>query len=355
MKESGIRENKIGILTASRTDNNGTDLQAYAMQHIFEMRGCRPELIDYRCPKLENSRRILRPFGIKKLLSAPVKLYDRFSHEIFRKKHFRYSERSFRAGELSKLDHKKIVVGSDQIWNLDLTGGDTGFYLEGANKGIEKYSYAASIGRTDVTDWEERFGICSLLKDFRRVSVREQSAVNALESIGVSARYDLDPILMLGSDEWRKLAVKSRAKKPYILVYTVGGIKRAVDSVRSFAESRGLEIIVLGNPLKPLKGVNVMRFIGIPRWLGLVSGAELVATDSYHGLAFTILFEKPFLRIGLDNAQSNSRLTDLISALGITENGAGEPTFPDYGMVNERLAELSAASFDYIGTITGAG
>ena len=41
-----------------------------------------------------------------------------------------------------------VVVGSDQIWNLDITGNDFNFFLP--FDGIKKYSYAASIGKKDI-------------------------------------------------------------------------------------------------------------------------------------------------------------------------------------------------------------
>lgn len=50
---------KIGILTASRTDNHGTDLQALAMQNLFRRMGAEDvEIIDYICKKIDTSTRI---------------------------------------------------------------------------------------------------------------------------------------------------------------------------------------------------------------------------------------------------------------------------------------------------------
>ena len=50
---------RIGILTASRTDNNGTDLQALAMLNLFRRMGAdNVELVDYECEKLESSKNL---------------------------------------------------------------------------------------------------------------------------------------------------------------------------------------------------------------------------------------------------------------------------------------------------------
>ena len=64
----------VGILTASRTDNNGTDLQALAMQKIFEKVNGQSIIINYKCDKLENSRKIFYPLSFRGFLNIPYQL-----------------------------------------------------------------------------------------------------------------------------------------------------------------------------------------------------------------------------------------------------------------------------------------
>lgn len=344
---------RIGILTASRSDNNGTDLLALAMQRLFISRGFEAELIDYRCPKLENSRRIFYPHSLKGLLSIPYRMFDHAARLRFRRKHFKSSSAHYTEKELSHLDYDAVVVGSDQIWNLSITGSDMGFFLPYESDKPAKYSYAASLGRTDISEWNEKYALREKLERFRYVSVRESSAVEALSQIGITARHDLDPILMLKREDWLEYIKPVKASRPYIAVYAVGGLKKAVDAVRNYAKNNKLDICVIGDPIKPIPGVKVKRFVDMTFWLGLIVGAQLVVTDSYHCLAFTLLFERPFVRMPLENVQSEARLTDLIDLLNIDSAVKGSPVFPQYKDVSARLEELRKISFAYLGSIMG--
>ncbi len=343
---------KIGILTASRTDNNGTDLQAYAMQELFRAHGCDAELIDYRCPKLENSRRILPGFSIKALLSVPYRVFDHISRERFRKSRFHRSKERYSANDLDLCGYDAIVVGSDQVWNPDLTGKDMGFFLPIETKS-RKLSYAVSMGGADAEACDKELGIASLLKGFETVSLREESGAEAIRKLGVPARRDLDPLLMLPADRWRRLAEPSGAKKPYIAVYAVGSAYRAVNAAEPIAGELNARILLIGNPLRSVKGAKVKRFVSMRRWLGLIADAEAVVTDSYHCLSFCIAFGRPFVRMELEKASANRRLTDLIAAAGIKEAEPGKLTVYDAKETEERIAELRKESEAYIERIIG--
>ena len=250
---------KIGILTASRTDNNGTDLQAFAMQILFQKHGNDVELINYKCTKLENSRKAFYPHNLIGLLSIPYNLYRHYVHERFRKQYFRISRVEYDKNNISTNEYDVIVVGSDQIWNLNITGNDLSFFLPYKNSRQKKYSYAASLGKTDIRQWNELYGIANKLEDFDLVSVREESGVHALAEIGIKAQYDLDPILMMTRSEWNHFACPGRRLKNYILVYVVDQTRKAVSFAYKLAEKVGLIVICVDNPIKPIRGARCFR------------------------------------------------------------------------------------------------
>lgn len=348
---------KIGILTASQTNNNGTDLQALGMQLLFSCAGAEAELINYHCKKLEENSKIVPSASIKNFLKLPVNLYNRNSHQKFRKKHFRYSNKEFDITNINEVEYDRIVVGSDQIWNLDITGNDLGFFLPFESSVAKKYSYAASIGKTDITEWQKKYGIAQHLDKFENVSVREESGVKALEEIGVKARWDLDPLLMLPYDIWEKYAKKIQRKKPYVLLYLVEENTKARIWAKEYAKKNNLEVLMVNLGLRIFKGIKSVRFCSVEKWLWLMMNAECVVTNSYHGLSMAINFKTQVVLFELQKSvQSNTRMLSLVKRFEI-EHCVVQKDIQfdnkkiDWDSTYKILYTLRDESFEYVKTI----
>ena len=143
----------IGILTFVNTINYGAALQAYALQQTIEEAGHMCEIIDYTCEKVDkihNPKKAARKSGIKLLLYPFLRVilqkrYDRFMQ--FKKEYCRFGAPCNKASIAALTDkYDRIIVGSDQVWNADITGDDRSFLLDFLNDDHKKYSYAASIG-----------------------------------------------------------------------------------------------------------------------------------------------------------------------------------------------------------------
>ena len=342
---------KIGILTASRTDNNGTDLQALAMQNLFYRMGAKDvEIIDYICNKIDTSRCI--KINAHNLFYLPVILYNRYAHRKFRKLNFKKSEKTYNADNLHTVPYNTIVVGSDQIWNLDLTGNDLSFYLPFTNKNVKKYAYAASLGTAKTEKWEKKHHIKDLLCDFTEISVRETTGVNALSQIGIKSQHDLDPILMGRKEDWLQF-ITPAIRKRYILLYLVGYNPMAIEYAQILAKRKGLDVIMLNPGIKNWKGVKRYPFVSVEKWLNLIANADYVITNSYHGLSFAVLFHREFRLCLLPLAsKNNSRMVDLLNALHLSENilRAKTDTFEpiNWEIVDANLSKLVDRSEQYI-------
>lgn len=339
---------KIGILTASRTDNIGTDLQAYAMQKICSNVFSEAELINYVCQKLENSRKAFYPHTLKGFLSIPYKLVNHFHHEAFRKKYFNYSDKEYCKDDLKEMDYDLVVVGSDQIWNLDITGKDLGFFLPDKKTNYKKCSYAASLGRTDIRDWEAKYQLSSYLQQFDYLSVRERSGVIALKQIGIAAQDVLDPLLLLPTKYWEDIAEQPRTSRKYIVIYVVDRTQEAIDFARKYAKKNRLDIYYVGNPLKPITGLKIKRFISIQEWIGYIKNAELIVTNSYHGMAICISFHKDVACFKLSNKESNSRLENAFRYFGVDSIEDGRIYSPDWNSVEHRLSQARTEGIKYL-------
>lgn len=338
----------VGILTASRTDNNGTDLQALAMQKIFEKVNGQAIIINYKCDKLENSRKIFYPLSFRGFLNIPYQLCSHIQHENFRKKYFKYSQHIYNSDDIRYAKFDYLVVGSDQVWNLKITGNDINFFLPFETESC-KISYAVSLGVLDISDWNREYNLKSMLNDFKRVSVRELSGVEVLKKIGIEAVCNLDPLLMIKSTEWNQIITRHKNRKPYILVYTVDRTYEILREAKELATEMKCTVIFYGNLLRHISGVRVKRFSGIEEWLDLVRNADLVVTNSYHGLSFAINFHKKFSVYWLTNSpQSNTRIKSLLSQIDVQDYEEGMICNPKWEKVEQNLDKMRNKSFQYI-------
>lgn len=344
---------KIGILTATRTDNNGTDLQALAMLNMFRRLGAGDvELIDYVCQGLESSRYLLKPLSLRKILYYPIKLCLHYKHVRFRDLYFKKSSTKFDQETLATAQYEKIVVGSDQIWNLIITDNDLSFFLPFERKGLRKYSYAASIGRDDIHSWESKFLLSEKLNDFQTVSVREDSAVKTLSEIGITARHDLDPILMGSVDDWKGFIKRTRNEK-YMVIYFMDSHSSAWSKAKELAKIKGWDVININPVLRSYGGVSTLRCVGVDEWLSLIANAEMIFTSSYHCLSFAILFNKSFCLVPEDNSvQNNARMIDLVNRVGLQKciynQSYDYSQIIDWGSVNTVVGELRRKSEEYV-------
>lgn len=341
---------KIGILTATRTNNNGTDLQAYAMQELFCAYGAQVELINYACPKLEKSRLNRLPVSVKDIVKFPINGYIEYSHERFRKKYFKRTKTVYTPDHFPQEEYDAIVVGSDQIWNLDSVGGDTTFFLGQVHSATRKYSYAASLGQTSIVLWDETYKLSEMLSAFSGVSVRESSGVNALKEIGIDAHEDLDPLLMLKRDVWDSIIPNKKKRKPFVFVYLVEENPKALQKACEIAKANDMKVYNYTNGIRRIDGITCKHFMSPEVWLWYMKNADYVITNSYHGMAFSVVFHTKTIMFLLENnQQSNTRMKCLAEKLQLDEciwNGTDKAI--DWETVECNLDTVRRASFGYV-------
>ena len=348
---------KIGILTATTTNNIGTDLQALAMQQIFTSiannsnEEIQIELIKYRNTKLESMNKLIPRITLKNILYLPWRLFNDYVHKQFRKRWFKHSNIEYKANDLDVSGYDIIVVGSDQVWNLSLTGDDMNFFLPCQSSMIHKYSYAASIGNTDVCEWNKKYNLSLYLSEFKRISVRESSAINTMKMIGINAQQDLDPLLMVEANEWRRYMYNHhKINNKYVLIYIAESNDQALSYAVEYAQKNNLEVIMLSNGLRINKNIKIKRFVSVEKWLMYMDSASLLITSSYHGLSMAIDLHINFRAVELKNNQSNSRLSSLLSDFCLEEFSLGQhyEAIPDWEFVDRLLLQRRKKSKEYV-------
>ena len=312
---------KIGILTFHRAHNYGAVLQAYALQYVLTDLGCEVEILDYRNPAIDR----FHNYWSLKYNTVPAVLYRLlFSFIPLKKK-----ERNFRnfIGDflhVSKEQYDEVnrpygydlyIVGSDQVWNPLITGGIDPYYWGMFLNDGRLITYAASSGDMSKLSSEFLAEIRRGLSRFSAISVREERLKNFLLSeFSIPSQVVLDPTLLAGSKCFEKICAGRLIDEPYVLVYQVGPSNVNLAGVVDFiARHYHAKIVKIGlcSPLRRLKHREI-HYVNpdIPTFLSLFRYADCVVPISFHGVAFSLLFEKDFYYLkGSNTARVYSILT----------------------------------------------
>lgn len=349
---------KIGILTFHRAANYGAVLQAYALQNYLSSIGHDVGIIDYRCEPIEQMHSpnyFLFCKGMKnkckQLLRSPIK---RKKRKLFD----RFIERRLNLGETKKMNkedisqalkgkYDMIIAGSDQIWNPYLTNGDCTYLLDFADKNVQKVSYAASIGLSELP---KEYLSCyrEHLSEFDKISVRETQGQSLVREVAKrDSEVVLDPTLLISADEWKEF-LESPAKDGYVLLYTIKSNPMLLEKATSIAKEKNLSVIYISDTMVRQKGITYVPYATPEEWVGLFAGAEHVVTNSFHGTAFSVNFNKAAtIALSRDKNNGNSRIVDLMESLGIEKGDdycieIGAST--DWKLVNDSLSKLREQS-----------
>lgn len=317
----------IGILTFHRAANYGAVLQAYALQEICNTYLIENEIVDYRCGYIEKqydylprvSPRHVRQF-MKGIYDIPRKKKIRRQFDDFILRNLKTSK-PVRRNELSEMyqKYKVLISGSDQVWNLPISGGDTTYLLDFANRNVKKISYAASIGSNEIKD-EDRKVLEIYLKKYQYISVREPSAKRIVDTFfEKEAVVDVDPTILLDIEKWNQLAEKSKIKaEKFIFVYIMQPSELLYDIALWLSKQEKLSIYTLSMVQNKRKMGKDVRGMGVYDFLWMIKNAEYIVTNSFHGILFSLRFHKKFYWAFQEGKHmSNSRFEMLIEQYGI--------------------------------------
>lgn len=323
---------KVAVITRHAISNYGSLLQAMAMQQIVESLGHSCEIIDYvrvdetylECEKVLLKR---KPEWNNHPLKRAIYLALRQPESIlagrrFEKAQKKYLHLSKRYSSLEELIKDKPVAdvymtGSDQVWGPVGSGGyDSSYCLAFTQASDKRIAYAASFGRTEMST-ELSLYYKKWLSRYTHITVREDSAAEMLSEIGIDATQTLDPTLLLNSEEWSKYVAELPRKK-YVLVYQLHNDKTVGRYAKKVAKSKGLPLIRISASLHQIHREG--KFVYAPsigEFLAYIKNAECMITDSFHGTAFAINFNTPFVEM-LPNNNTCSRNQSILKVTGLT-------------------------------------
>lgn len=352
---------KVGILTFHNALNYGAVLQAFALQTKLEELGCdafilnysnqyvktrlnKPSLRDYRNPL--NYFNDVKIFNKNKLKSENIK--------NFISENLNITEPLDKNKLSTYIDDFDIVfVGSDQVWNDDITHNDDSFYLDFVPT-CKKYSYAASLGKSSIP-LENLNRVYDLLSSFSGISVREKQAqISLKEQLGIESEQVVDPTLLLNLDSYQKFITDDK-KEDYILLYMLLYSKTLIDKAKQLSKHYNCPVYCINSSGKLVNDFVDCSDIGVEEWLSLFANAKYVLTNSFHGTAFSVNFNKQFsVELPPAKIKANSRITDFLTMVGLEErilldlDNICDLPFIDFIDANNRLNSERIKSIEFI-------
>lgn len=314
---------KIAIITFHRAINYGAVLQTYALSRYLIESGYEVQVLDYRSSTIENSYKIKFGFDVyslKRLLLSPFSEKKKRKFYRFIDENIPHTRPLYTQDELKEESQRYdfIITGSDQVWNSQWTEGDE-TYLLNFCKDEKKLSYAASIGKSNISE-EEKQRLKKHLKTFQGISVREQTGKDLLSSfLHKKISVNCDPVALLSQEAWMQVADFPKGKN-YILVYMLVKSDTLMNAAVEYGKKTSKQVILINDNIRRQYPVTYKRYISPEQFIGLFCNADSIFTNSFHGTMFSIIFEKEVhVELQKYNGAPNSRFVDLLENVGMEE------------------------------------
>lgn len=347
---------KTGTITFHAPNNNGSFLQAYALQNVLMSKlNIENEVIDFYSEKQARQYSVFRkPHSIGDMGRNLISLahyhdlsvrYQRF-HDI-RKKHLKLSKRCSMPEEVYMLAdlYDVLICGSDQIWNTEARDYSDVYFMREMKK--RKISYAASFGSHIENIDQEK--VKENVSDFTSISVREEAGKKLLNKILPSKKVETvcDPTLLLGKGYYEKLITeKNQINGSYIFLYTINYSEEVLAAAQKLSLKLQVPVYAAFTGYSCVKcrkyGIKVLYDVGPAEFLWLIKHASYTCSNSFHGIAFSIIFEKKFCRPVKVNESGNLSVDDRIDGL-LSQVGLEHRTVSNSNMCADMIQE----SIDY--------
>lgn len=340
----------LGVCLKYDQNNYGSKLQALATVKIIEELGLEYEIIRYNKKNLK--------FYLKSLprLFNIVFLYDRYlqlQRIIEFKKHpdikqkvetrnsaFKsfdgyfnnnlseiYSDYHELKSECSNR-YNQVITCSDQLWSPSALA--SGFYnLMFVPDSINKVSWASSFG-VGKLPWYQVKRTRKYLKRIEHISMRENRGAEIVKELADrDVPVLMDPVFVFNKQEWNEIIPPQKAEwDNYIFCYFLGDNPEHRAAAKRLSEKTGKKIVTLRHLDKYVAdddtfGDFAPYDVDPIRFLNILRNADYICTDSFHGTAFSMIFEKKFIvfdRYSNKSANSkNSRIDSVCNNVGLTD------------------------------------
>ena len=345
---------KIGILTLPIAEIYGGILQTVALYRYLHNQGHDVVLI-YKDSYQASWKKIVKdillniPFHNIKNIKTNHKIKKEwqnrksFHRSFIEREIFKISQDLYTKQDLENFVNKEnfdaVIVGSDQVWRKAYINDKyyKSYFLDFVDGcKTKKIAYAASFGKDYWEGKDDIDYISKLLADFTAVSIREKSGVAICKnSFGFdNAKHVLDPTMLMDKEFYKNEIISkydtSRVSKGGLLTYVLDEEDEKKQIINFVKNNLNMDKV------HHLKGFNTLKTTySVPEWLASFSNADFVVTDSFHGMVFSIIFEKDFVVIG-NVGRGMDRFVSLLALLELEDR----LILNKYELNNDRLKKI---------------
>lgn len=367
---------RIGIITFHAAHNYGAVIQAYALQKYLLNNDYECKVIDFRAES-QRDFNALYPHrnGMKSIVKNVLMLpYDKKRRlrekrfEFFLNNEISLTDTFVNEDQLSEIadEFDIFIAGSDQIWNTTKKADvSKAYFLNFVEYEKTKIAYAVSLGNAQAADLKD---FVKFIRSFDAISCREKSASAIIRSfVDSQVTTVLDPTLLLDNSFFDEIVKKTDIPySNYIFYYSLDGFdkrNRNIEELKILSKRLKKSVVILTPewPKRVRKFINVVD-AGPVEFLALIRDADIVCTNSFHGTALSISFQKDFYVLekydGIDDRKAGIlQLLDLenrmISGAEVVKKMSIERI--NYANVNNRLETLRFESKDFLHTAINKG
>lgn len=356
---------KIGILTFHQALNYGAVIQAYALKAVCEMLGNTVCIIDYEYGSIDEkvapiskflqakSKRKAVATLIRGLLGYPWDKNRERAFYKFRKKYLNESVKCFTVEDINALDCDILIGGSDQIWNRGITKHryDPVFFMNFDTKS-KKILYAASSEDVPFYDEKEQAFKDALRGLQGRISIREEKLASYVEKL-TNVKYPVvvDPTLLAGKEILNDIETPELSSEPYILLYQIDANPESDISIKTLETRFNCPVYTM---TVPRLGDSYGRKgeAGPEEFLALLKGAKFIVTNSFHGIALSVIFEKQFYVY--ENSGVMSRIDGLLEQLELSNRKVkmckdiSQDDLIAYEKISKKVQNMRQNSMDFL-------
>ncbi len=362
---------KIGILTYHRSHNYGALFQALALKTYIENTDNDVSFIDY-FPDYHAENYKLLPYFSYLSLKNKIKVFIRLVFVVKktkrrREKYFDFIRSVFALEDdavikdAEQLRHRKydlVIYGSDQIWRKQNFPSYKEFnpvYFGDFVQATTKIAYAASMGKLCMEE-KDKEQVKKYLHNFDAIAVRENELKDYLSDLTEqSLKVVLDPVFLLEKKQWEDICnLRANGNEKYLLFYNIMKSYEEEKIVESIAQTLSLKVYEIRGRVYPFNKKGRLKYqdAGPKEFLNLLYNASFVVATSFHGVAFSVLFNKPFIATGMKN--NAGRVQSLLENVTLSDRYVNSlHELPanlhiEYTQVNEKLQHLRVDSKNYL-------
>lgn len=345
---------KLGILTLHLHTNLGGLLQAFALSHTIEEMDGRLEVCIFNNVEVPIKKTLRQKLGTLKRLFTKHKKELTEEEKLLNHNCMQFCNRFLRIDNLENYrSYDAILVGSDQVWRARYKEFRNAFLPFTKGLTVKRVSYACSLGTKDGGySTKDIAKVKKLINSFEAISVREKSAIDFIvKELGFVGpiEFVLDPSFLLTPDDYKKnfgeTGYSESIPENGLYYYFLDPSLEKIGFVERLSKKFNLT---------PYTIDKTHRY-PVEHWIECFNQAKYVLTDSFHGTALSINYNKPFIAIG-NSQRGMERFVSLLSLFGFEKRLIEEaeitneytPEVINFSKANAIMEDMRRNSLNFI-------